>query len=113
MPRWLCAGASTGDGRASHALLCRRTALLPHLPPSCAAPAAASGEGDFFFDEAEVMAGLDEPTRAALMAARMAGMGVDEDGELGVPGAVEEGDEDMEEDGGEELQALVGDDPSR
>lgn len=64
------------------------------------------------------MAGLDAPTRAALMAARLAGMGVEEEGAgegLGVPGAIEEGEEGDEEmgEGGEELQALVGDDPSR
>ena len=32
---------------------------------------AAEGEGDFFFDESEVYAGLDETTRAQVMAARM------------------------------------------
>ncbi|KAG2485070.1 hypothetical protein HYH03_016167 [Edaphochlamys debaryana] len=55
------------------------------------------GEGDFFFDEAEVMAGLDPSTRAAVIAERLEG-GMD----LG------EG-----EDGGEDLQELMGDDPGR
>jgi hypothetical protein len=31
----------------------------------------SSGEGEFFFDEGEVMAGLDPTTRAALMAQRL------------------------------------------
>ncbi|KAG2426856.1 hypothetical protein HYH02_014709 [Chlamydomonas schloesseri] len=61
------------------------------------------GEGDFFFDEAEVMAGLDPSTRAAVMADRLAdgmelGDGEEEDGANGAP---------------EDLQELVGDDPSR
>lgn len=39
-----------------------------------------AGEGDFFFDEAEVMAGLDPHTRAAMMAERFEA-GMDLDGE--------------------------------
>jgi hypothetical protein len=51
-----------------------------------------SGEGDFFFDEAEVMAGLDPDTRAAVMAERLeVGMDLDQ-------GAEENGArEDLEE----------------
>ncbi|KAG2422689.1 hypothetical protein HXX76_015853 [Chlamydomonas incerta] len=60
------------------------------------------GEGDFFFDEAEVMAGLDAGTRAAVMAERLAeGMELADGEEEGANGAPED------------LQELVGDDPSR
>ncbi|PNW75717.1 hypothetical protein CHLRE_12g538150v5 [Chlamydomonas reinhardtii] len=62
------------------------------------------GEGDFFFDEAEVMAGLDPAIRAEVMAERLAGGMELADGEEG-----EEGGSGAPED----LQALVGDDPSR
>ncbi|KXZ42324.1 hypothetical protein GPECTOR_161g123 [Gonium pectorale] len=57
------------------------------------------GEGDFFFDEAEVMAGLDPDTRAAVIAERLEG-GMELEGE-----AAENGEADLRE--------LVGDDPSR
>mmetsp|Transcript_14410 Transcript_14410/g.31164 ORF Transcript_14410/g.31164 Transcript_14410/m.31164 type:complete len:231 (+) Transcript_14410:55-747(+) len=52
------------------------------------------GEGEFFFDEAEVMAGLDDETRTALVAAQAAGM-------------------QLEEQGANDLEELVGDDPGR
>eukprot|EP00983_Pelagomonas_calceolata_P080778 1155299-Pelagomonas_calceolata.AAC.2 len=48
-------------------LLCDYAALNPD------SDAEADGEGDFYFDEAEVYAGLDEATRAQVMAARMQG----------------------------------------
>ncbi|EFJ48103.1 hypothetical protein VOLCADRAFT_120923 [Volvox carteri f. nagariensis] len=63
------------------------------------------GEGDFFFDEAEVMAGLDPQTRAAVMAERLEGaMDLGEDGE---------GQEAVENGAREDFEQLVGDDPSR
>ncbi len=43
------------------------------------------GEGDFFFDEAEVMNGLDGESRSALLAGQAAGM------------ELEEGQEELEE----------------
>lgn len=39
-------------------------------------------EGDFYFDECEVMNGLDEETKAALLASRAQGMEIDAEGEL-------------------------------
>ena len=70
------------------------TLTLPApLPPSSlqthahtARGSSADGEGDFFFDEAEVMAGVDADTRAAMMAARMQGLAAD--GEAGEGAAV-------------------------
>ncbi|PNH08916.1 Chloride conductance regulatory protein ICln [Tetrabaena socialis] len=62
------------------------------------------GEGDFFFDEAEVMAGLDPTTRAAVIADRLEGgmdLGGGAEGEAEANGAPED------------LRELVGDDPSR
>ncbi|GIL60693.1 hypothetical protein Vafri_15226 [Volvox africanus] len=60
------------------------------------------GEGDFFFDEAEVMAGLDPQTRAAVIAERLEeGMDLDVDQEAEENGARED------------LEQLVGGDPSR
>ncbi|GIL88781.1 hypothetical protein Vretimale_19626 [Volvox reticuliferus] len=60
------------------------------------------GEGDFFFDDAEVMAGLDPQTRAAVMAERLEeGMDLDVDQEAEENGARED------------LEQLVGGDPSR
>jgi nucleotide-sensitive chloride channel 1A len=50
------------------------------------------GEGDFYFDEGEVMKGLDDETKAALLASRAEGMEIDAE---------------------EELEELVGDDPGR
>ena len=42
------------------------------------------GEGDFYFDEEEVLGGLDEEARAALLARQAAGMDLEEaEGELG------------------------------
>ncbi|GLC40100.1 hypothetical protein PLESTB_001942900 [Pleodorina starrii] len=62
------------------------------------------GEGDFFFDEAEVMAGLDPQTRAAVIADRLEeGMDLDDQGE----------GEAMENGTREDLEQLVGNDPSR
>ena len=41
------------------------------------------GEGDFYFDEEEVLGGLDEEARAALLARQAAGMDLEEaEGEL-------------------------------
>eukprot|EP00198_Chlamydomonas_reinhardtii_P003523 XP_001692859.1 predicted protein [Chlamydomonas reinhardtii] len=98
----------TGQGRLARArthcgavddmfkVLCDCAALNPD--------SEVEGEGDFFFDEAEVMAGLDPAIRAEVMAERLAGGMELADGEEG-----EEGGSGAPED----LQALVGDDPSR
>eukprot|EP00199_Chlamydomonas_sp_CCMP681_P005642 CAMPEP_0119104500 /NCGR_PEP_ID=MMETSP1180-20130426/2695_1 /TAXON_ID=3052 ORGANISM="Chlamydomonas cf sp, Strain CCMP681" /NCGR_SAMPLE_ID=MMETSP1180 /ASSEMBLY_ACC=CAM_ASM_000741 /LENGTH=230 /DNA_ID=CAMNT_0007089275 /DNA_START=13 /DNA_END=705 /DNA_ORIENTATION=- len=58
------------------------------------------GEGDFFFDETEIMAGIDDTTRAEIMAARMEGLNAD--GELNElvgedPGRFEDAEEEEEE----------------
>ena len=68
-------------------VLCECAALNPD-------PQGEDDEGEFYFDEDEVIKGLDEGTRAALLASRAEGMELDE-------GA------------GEELEELVGDDPGR
>ena len=50
----------------------------------CWTPSAEEGEGEFYFDEAEVLGGLDEEARAALLARQAAGMDLEEaEGELG------------------------------
>ena len=42
------------------------------------------GEGDFYFDEDEVLGGLDDEAKAALLARQAAGMDLEEaEGELG------------------------------
>ncbi|KAG1677561.1 hypothetical protein FOA52_014459 [Chlamydomonas sp. UWO 241] len=62
----------------------------------------ADGEGEFFFDEAEVIGGLDDESRAALLAAQAEGMELEGDEvELGDPGRFEDDDNDEEERGGE------------
>lgn len=53
----------------------------------CCCALAVEGEGDFFFDEDEVYAGLDEATRAQVIAQRMQGA------TLGDADAGEEGEE--------------------
>ena len=40
--------------------------------------ASEEGEGDFYFDETEVIGGLDEEARAALLARQAAGMDLEE-----------------------------------
>lgn len=60
----------------------------------------ADGEGEFFYDEDEVLKGLDEETRAALLAARY---------ETAMELEEQNGGENLQED----LDELIGDDPGR
>ena len=62
-------------------------------------------EGDFYFDEGEVMNGLDEETKAALLASRAEGMEIDAEEELEElvgedPGRFEDEDEEIGEENG-------------
>ncbi|GFH14932.1 uncharacterized protein HaLaN_11074 [Haematococcus lacustris] len=64
------------------------------------------GEGDFYFDEAEVMAGLDPATRAALMAQQLQGGMALEDCAEGLEG----GDGGLEQMAEEDLAKYEDDD---